>query len=120
MKKTSILIAVFAVIAAASVAKAEVSMDFDGKLKPQSMHDIFSESHQIIPSGALNEVAVPVPVDPEESPTPMIEPWNIDPSYCMMVPWIDENGVLHDCGTQPNASPGHEETLRGQEHENPI
>lgn len=50
MKKTSILIALFAVIAAASVAKAEApAIDFDGKLEPQSMHDIFAESPQIIP-----------------------------------------------------------------------
>jgi hypothetical protein len=108
MKKSNMLIAVFAVLAAASVAKAdEIKVDFDGSdkgFKPQSMHDIFAGSHQIISKESLAYVPVPVPVDPEESPMPMIEPWNIDPmGYCMMVPWVDENGLLHDCsGVQPS------------------
>lgn len=108
MKKTSILIAMFAVIAATSAAQAEINMDFDGKLKPQSMHDIFSGSHQIIPQEALAQVPVPAPVDPEESPIPMIEPWQIDPNgYCMMIPWTDEDGVYHDCSPLPNTGPGY-------------
>ncbi|HBB66621.1 MAG: hypothetical protein A2049_01850 [Elusimicrobia bacterium GWA2_62_23] len=115
MKKSNMLIAVFAVLAAASVAKAgEIEIDFDGTkgLKPQSMHDIFAGSHQIVPQEALAKVTLPVPVDPDESPVPMIEPWNIDPmGYCMMVPWVDENGVLHDCGVQPNPSVGYCEQI---------
>lgn len=80
MKKTNILIAMFVVIAAASVAKAEMTdINFDGKFKPQSMHDIFAGSHQIIPQEALAQVPVPTPVNPEESLIPMIEPWNIAP-----------------------------------------
>jgi len=107
MKKSNILVAVLAVLAAASVAKAEeINVDFDGAnkgFKPQSMHDIFAASHQILPKETLAYVPTPVPVDPEESPVPMIEPWNIDPmDYCMMVPWVDENGVLHDCNLQPS------------------
>lgn len=97
-----------AVIAAVSGASAQTpQVDFDGKLKPQPMHDIFAGSHQIIPREALAQIPVPAPVDPEESPIPMIEPWQIDPQdYCMMIPWVDENGVLHDCG-QPNTGPGY-------------
>jgi len=49
MKKTSILIAVFAVIAAASTARAETTINFDGNLKPQTLHDVFTESYQNIP-----------------------------------------------------------------------
>ncbi|MDP2865252.1 MAG: hypothetical protein Q8O90_03315, partial [Elusimicrobiota bacterium] len=79
MKKSNMLIAVFAVIAVASAAQAEVAINFDGNLGPQAMHDIFADSRQIIPSGALDQVPVPVPADPVESPIPMIEPWNIDP-----------------------------------------
>jgi hypothetical protein len=112
MKKASILIATCAVIAAASAAMAESNMDFDGKLKPHSMHDIFAGSHQIIPQEALDKVPAPSPVDPEESPIPMIEPWNIDPQgYCMMVPWVDDNGVLHDCGVQPSLLHGYCEQI---------
>jgi hypothetical protein len=56
MKKSNMLIAVFAVLAAASVAKAgEVAVDFDGGkgFQPQSMHDIFAAAHQLVPAGAL-------------------------------------------------------------------
>jgi hypothetical protein len=57
MKKSNMLIAVFAVLAAASSAMAQVSMEFDGKLKPQSMHEIFANSHQLVP------VAAPAPAE---------------------------------------------------------
>lgn len=68
-KTTSMLIAMFAVIAAASVANAEmININFDGKLKPQSMHDIFTGSHQIIPQEALAQVPAPTPVNPEMVP----------------------------------------------------
>lgn len=62
MKKSNILIAVFSVIVmAASVVKAqEFKIDFDGALKPQTMHDIFANSHQFIPAGA--DTITPVPV----------------------------------------------------------
>lgn len=54
MKKTNILITMFAVMAVASAAKAEMaSIDFDGSLKPQTLHDVFTESHQIIPDATL-------------------------------------------------------------------
>jgi len=56
MKKSNMLIAVFAVLVAASVAKAEeVKVDFDGGkgFQAQSMHDIFAAAHNIIPAGAL-------------------------------------------------------------------
>jgi len=55
MKK--MMIAVFAVLAAASVAKAEnAEVNFDGQkgLRPQSMHEIFAAAHNIVPAGALN------------------------------------------------------------------
>jgi len=116
MKKTSILIAVFAVIAAVSAAQAEVAIDFDGNLGPQAMHDILADSRQIIPSGALDQVPVPVPVDPVESPIPMIEPWHIDPQdQCMMVCFPGVEGYPDCCGAshntytwwpQPWAAPG--------------
>ncbi len=58
MKKSNILLAVLAVMAAASVAKAEMTdINFDGKLKPQSLHDIFANSHQLVPA------PMPVPVE---------------------------------------------------------
>jgi hypothetical protein len=57
MKKSNMLIAVFAVLAAASVAKAEeIKIDFDGGnkgLQPQSMHSIFAAAHNIVPAGTL-------------------------------------------------------------------
>lgn len=49
MKKMNILAVVaVAVLASASVARAEVNIEFDGRLKPQSMHDVFANSHQLI------------------------------------------------------------------------
>lgn len=85
MKKTNILIAMFVVIAAASAAKAEMAIDFDGKFNPQSMHDIFADSHQIIPSGVLNQVPVPAPANSDATPM-TLETWNINPQgSCMMV-----------------------------------
>lgn len=108
MTKTSILIAAFAVIAATSAATAQVNLDFDGKLKPQSRYGIFSGSHQIIPQETLAQIPIPAPVNLDESPIPMIEPWQTDPNGpCMMIPWRDENGVLHDCVTQPSIVPGY-------------
>lgn len=56
MKKTSILIAMFAVMAAASATQAAELVDFDGKLKPQTMHDIFANAHQFIPAPKLSPV----------------------------------------------------------------
>jgi hypothetical protein len=56
MKKSNMLIAVFAVLAAASVAKAEnMEVNFDGQkgLQPQSMHSIFAAAHNIVPAGTL-------------------------------------------------------------------
>jgi hypothetical protein len=57
MKKSNMLIAVFAVLAAVSVAKAEnAEVNFDGGskgLKPQSMHSIFAAAHSIVPAGTL-------------------------------------------------------------------
>lgn len=53
MKKSNMLIAVFAVLAAASVAKAQVNFDGRAGIKPQTLHSIFSASHQIIPEGAI-------------------------------------------------------------------
>ena len=103
MKKSNTLIAVFAVIAAASAARAEVAINFDGNLGPQAMHDIFADSRQIIPSGALDQVPVPVPADPVESPIPMIEPWNIDPQpACMMVCFPGIEGYPDCCGAAQN------------------
>ncbi|GEM_PF-5700543 len=79
MKKNSILIAAFAVIVAASAAKAQ-TMDFDGTkgLKPQSMHEIFAGSNQFLPHEALAPIPEPVPVNTDETLMSMIEPWNID------------------------------------------
>jgi hypothetical protein len=63
MKKTSILIAMFAVIAAASAAMAQApAIDFDGKFKPQTMHDIFTNSHPLIP--APTPVAAETKINP--------------------------------------------------------
>ncbi len=57
MNKMNILAVVAAVLAAASVAKAEeIKVDFDGANKgfqAQSMHDIFAAAHNIVPAGAL-------------------------------------------------------------------
>ena len=72
MKKSNILIAVLAVIAAASSTHAQVQVvDFDGKLKPQSMHDIFATSHQLVPTGADTITPVPVPNISTEMPQPL-------------------------------------------------
>lgn len=68
MKKTGILIAMFAMIATATAAMAEISVDFDGKLTPQSMHDIFANSHQLIPAGADAITPAPVPTSSNERP----------------------------------------------------
>ena len=57
MKKNSILIAAFAVIVAASAAKAQV--DFDGKFGAQSMHSIFSAGHNIIPTSVSQGIIQP-------------------------------------------------------------
>lgn len=60
MKKSTILIAVLAVMSAISVARAEeFKMDFDGNLKSQSMHDIFANSHQFIPAPKLSQIETP-------------------------------------------------------------
>lgn len=78
MKKMNVLAAVVAVLAAASVAGAqEIEVDFDGAKKgfqAQSMHDIFSGSHQIIPQEALSPA--PVPANPKHIPPNAIS------SYC--------------------------------------
>lgn len=60
MKKTNILIAALAVMTTASVAQAQININFDGKLKPQSMHDIFADNHHLVPAGA--DAITPVPV----------------------------------------------------------
>ena len=60
MKKSNMLIAVFAVLAAASVAKAgEIKIDFDGKsvFAVPSMHEIFAENHQLVPAGTITAEA---------------------------------------------------------------
>lgn len=54
MKKSNILIVMLAVIAVASVAGAVEVVDFDGKFKPQSMHDLFAAGHQLLPAAALD------------------------------------------------------------------
>ncbi len=63
MKKTSILIAMFAVIlSTASTSIAAELVDFDGSkgLKPQSLHDIFVNAH---PMGIIEaDTIAPVPV----------------------------------------------------------
>jgi len=64
----NILIAVFAVLAAVSSAQAQSNIDFDGKLKPQSMHDIFASSHQLVPAGTDTITPVTVPVISKETP----------------------------------------------------
>ena len=69
MKKSNILIAAVAVMtSAASAAQAQVNINFDGKLKPQSMHDIFANSHQLIPAGADTITPVPVPTISNKMP----------------------------------------------------
>ncbi len=94
MKKTSILIAVFAVIAAASAARAEVAINFDGNLDPHTMHDIFADSRQIIPSGTLDQILVPVPVNPVQY---------LDPQdQCMMVCFPGVEGYPDCCGGNHN------------------
>lgn len=96
MKKSSILIAMFAVIAAATAAKAEATIDFDGKFKPQSMHDIFTNSHPLVSAEALDAVT-PVP-----SPSKfMIKP----NAVCSIVCYPGNPGLIGnqpgDCGSQP-------------------
>lgn len=64
MKKTSILTAMFAIIATASAVRAEmVVVDFDGKSKPQSMHEIFTDSPQFFQN-----------ITPAPEPSPMVDP----------------------------------------------
>lgn len=60
MKK--IMMAVAVLISVAAGARAEEAMDFDGKFKPQTMHDIFANSHQLIPA------PTPVPVETKLNP----------------------------------------------------
>ncbi len=63
MKKSNILIAaVVVIISAATAVKAEPNMDFDGKFKSQTLHDIFTNSSQLIPA------AMPVPVETKLNP----------------------------------------------------
>ncbi len=64
MKKSSIPIAMFAIIAATCTVQAELNVNFDGNLKPQTMHDIFAAAHQIAPAAAFPTRALQV----EESP----------------------------------------------------
>ena len=104
MKKTSIMIAMFVVIAAASAARAEMAIDFDGRSKPQSMHDIFAASHQIIPSGVLNQVPVPTPADRDATPT-TLETWNMNPQgSCMMVCLPGMDGYPNCCNPHDSMS----------------
>lgn len=71
MKKTSILIAVLAVIAAASAAKAEVSVDFDGNLGAQSIQSSFSDPQRIVfPPPTPDPVPTPFPM-PDTTPPPI-------------------------------------------------
>lgn len=89
MKKTSILMAMFALIAAASAAKAEApAVDFDGKFKTQSMHDIFAESHQLIPPGTM-----------EQSPAPAKVAFNPLGSACSLV--CVNQQLTADCRCEP-------------------
>lgn len=75
MKK--MMIAVFAIMAAGSAAKAEeINIDFDGKFKPQSMHEIFANGHQLLPAGADMIVAAPASANPDATPAPIIEQTN--------------------------------------------
>ncbi len=58
MKKINVLVAVFSILSMAAVAKAQdISVDFDGaqKIKPQSMHEMFAATHQIVPASVLKE-----------------------------------------------------------------
>lgn len=57
MKRNSVLIAVAAVLAAASPAKAEMNINFDGSMGPQSMHSIFAAGHNLVPASALQQAA---------------------------------------------------------------
>lgn len=95
MKK--MIIAVFAVIAAVTAARAEMAIDFDGKFKPQSMPDIFADSQQNIPSGVLDQVPVPAPADRDVTPI-TLETWNINPQgSCMMVCLLGMDGYPNCC-----------------------
>lgn len=70
MKKNSILVAVFAIIIAASAAKAAEIIDFNGAkgLKPQSMHDIFATGQNSLPAGISENIpAAPMPEQPDEA-----------------------------------------------------
>ncbi len=73
MKKGNILIAVTAILTAASVARAgEIELDFDGgkNFAAQSLHSIFAAGHTIIPEGVLESVIpVPEPLIAKEDPT---------------------------------------------------
>ncbi|MBI4350963.1 MAG: hypothetical protein HY550_05955 [Elusimicrobia bacterium] len=96
MKKSNILIAVFTVMSAASAARAQINInvDFDGTLKAQSKHSVFTESLQIIPDDAM-----PVP-----TPSP------IQGSCAMYCPPFQANDGLHVvssdcCGSQPPVFP---------------
>ncbi|HAT73369.1 MAG TPA: hypothetical protein DCS63_11200 [Elusimicrobia bacterium] len=85
MKKSNILIAAVAVmISAASSAKAvEPNMDFDGKFKPQTMHDIFTDSLQ----------RTPIP-----TPAPAEAKFNLYGSACAMM-CIGQ--LTDDCRCEP-------------------
>lgn len=83
MKK--MMIAVFAVLAAASVAKAEdVNIGFDGQkgFPAQSMHQIFAAGHQFVSP----DVFKPAPVLAEDfSAAPGFWPSWLKPGYCVLV-----------------------------------
>lgn len=90
------LIAIFALIAVAPSAKAASNTDFDGKFKPQSMHDIFTNSKPLVSAEALD--AVPTVPSPSKF---MSEP----DAVCSMLCYPGNPGQIGnqpgDCCAQP-------------------
>lgn len=101
MKKTRILIATFAVIAATQAAKAETAaINFDGNLKPQTLHDVFVESHQIIPDAPL-----PFPMPASDTDIPGNS--NACAMYCPPFQVNEYGQVISPdcCGSEPQLPP---------------